>query len=289
MLEETLTLALQKTLYYHRVSVLVPATNQIERDALNVFRGQAYDILLAIFAADLGEAKRDEEDDDDRAIAIILAAITAALAARLSRDVIALRPGLLSALTTAVVHSGLSKYGITGDIRSIAAESYLREHGAELVKGLNTYTKERMGKMLADAFARGDSIDTIATRIMSSFDDMSIARARKIAVTEASKAWSFAEMESAGVMEKAGYKMVKEWLLGPLHPRYDPCDHNHEAGAIPLNQAFPAGDMAPPQHPNCGCSLITYPDDAAVQPWGSTVAGRTPYPPGFDQGDRNAN
>jgi hypothetical protein len=95
-------------------------------------------------------------------------------------------------------------------------------------------------------------------------------------------------MESGYEMERSGYRMVKEWLLGPMHPRYDPCDHNHEEGAIPLKRPFSTGDMAPPQHPNCGCSLITYPTDGE-QPWGSQILGQTPLMPfGFDQGDQNA-
>lgn len=288
MLVETLTKALQHTLYAHRVMSLRGSEVQIENDSKAMFAMQGWDILMALFTADLGEAKR-EEDDHDREIAIILAAIAAALAARVARDVQTLRPGLISALTAAVVNSGLAKYGIEGDIRSIAAETYLRQHGAELVTGINQFTRQRMATLLADAFASGESIDVIALRIMASFDEMSASRALRIARTEASKAWSFAELESAALMEEAGFKMVKEWLLGPLHPRMDLCDDNNQAGAIPLHQPFPSGDMATPQHPNCGCSVITYPDELAPQPWGTTVAGRTPYPPGFDQGDENAN
>jgi len=90
-------------------------------------------------------------------------------------------------------------------------------------------------------------------------------------------------------MEQAGFMMVKEWLLGPLHERMDLCDDNNQAGAIPLQQPFPSGDMATPQHPNCGCSIITYPAAGQPQPWGTAVGGLIPYPPGFNQGDTNAN
>jgi hypothetical protein len=285
MLEETLTKALQKTLYAHRVASLVGAQRQIEGNASALFAMQGYDILMALFTADMTEALSRK---DKRNIEIILAAIAAALAARVARDVQTLRPGIIAALTSAVVNAGLSKYGIQGDIRSIAAEKYLLEHGGELVTGLNTYTRERMSALLADAFASGDSFDVIANRIMASFDEMSLARALKIARTEASKAWSYAELETAGLMEQAGFTMLKEWLLGPAHPRFDICDHNNQAGAIPLHQPFPSGDMATPQHPSCECSTITYPAPGQPQPWGSAVGGLIPYPPGFNQGDTNA-
>lgn len=287
MLVETLDRALQTTLYYHRVAVLRSAEQELEQNALTMFRGQAYDVLMAYYQADLSEAQR--EDENDRKVAAILALIAAALEARIGRDVATLRPGLSAALATALAQSAFAKYGMTGDLRAIDAETYLLNHGAELVKGINKYTRERMRTILARALREGQSVDEVASKLMFSFDEMTYARARKIAITEASKAWSYAEMESGGLMEKAGYKMVKEWLLGPMHPFYDPCDHNHEAGAIPLNRPFPAGDMAPPQHPNCGCSLITYPADGP-QPWGTPVNGQVPFLPfgGSDQGDTNA-
>jgi hypothetical protein len=285
MLEETLTKALQTTLYAHREMSLRGAERQIENDALAMFGMQGYDVLLALFTADMTEALSRK---DKRNIEIILAAIAAALAARVARDVKVMQPGILSALQAAVINAGLAKYGITGDVRSIAAQTYLLEHGGELVTGLNKFTKERLSQMLTKAFQSGDSYDVIANRIMGAFDEMTYARAMKIAKTEASKAWSYAEMQSADLMEQAGFVMVKEWLLGPMHPRYDICDHNNEAGAIPLHQPFPSGDMATPQHPSCGCSIITYPASGQPQPWGSTLpGGLLPYPPGFDQGDRN--
>jgi len=282
-LAETLDLALQHSLYLHHRASMRAAEVQIENAAKAMFAMQSYDVLMALFTADMEEAASEK---DERNRDIILAAIAAILAARLDRDVQTLRPGLVAALSAAVVNAALSKYGVAGDLRQIDAESYLRLHGAELVKDLNTFSRQRLAKMLADGLASGDSFDTIATRIMASFDEMNMARALKIARTEASKAWAYAELESARRMEEAGFVMVKEWLLGPLHAVMDPCDANHEAGAIPLHRPFPSGDMATPQHPNCGCSVITYPASGQPQPWGATIGGLPLYPPpGFDQGD----
>lgn len=285
LLEETLSKALQKTLYYHRVESLRSAENELERNAKAMFNQQSYDVMLAIFSVDLGRFS-EADDDDDRKVALILAAIAAALAARLDNDVATLRPGLISALTSAIVNSGMAKYGIYADLGSIRAQEYLLQHGAELVAGINAYTQERLAILLADSVGKGMAVEDITSLIMQSFDDFTYARARRIAITEASKAWSYAEMTSAEGMESAGFTMVKEWLLGPMHPRYDPCDHNHEQGAIPLKQPFSTGDMAPPQHPHCGCSVITYPDGSVGQPWGTEVGGIPILPPfgGDDQG-----
>lgn len=285
MLLETLDRALQKTLYWHRVEALASAVNTLEINARQMFAMQAYDVLMALFYADLTEAAK--EDEDDHNIAIILAAIALALKRRIDRDVLTLNPGLAQALRTALVQSAFAKYGISAGIDSIRGEQWLLAHGAELVTQINEFTRESMARLLADSFAKGESIEQIAAKISASFEDMSLYRARRIALTETSKAWSYAEMMSGEEMQRAGYKVVKEWLLGPLHPRYDPCDHNHEQGAIPLRQPFSTGDMAPPQHPNCGCSIITYPDGDVEQPWGNPVLGMTPMMPfGFDQGDQ---
>lgn len=286
-MEEALTRALQKTMYWHQMDVQRQPRERIERLSASMFAAQSYDILLAFFQADLSEATKEEEDD--RKIAAILFLIAAALTARLGRDVAGLSPGLEDALRVALLNGGLTRYGITADLRAIDAERYLASHGAELVKGINDFTMQELRQVLARGLRDGVSMEDLASRLMTKMDDYRLYRARRIAITESSKAWSYAELKSAGAMEDAGYKMVKEWLLGPAHPRYDICDHNHEEGAIPLNRSFSSGDMAPPQHPNCGCSLITYPA-GGDQPWGTQVLGGLPFMPyGFDQGDQNAN
>ena len=286
-MEEALKRALQKAMYWHQIDVQREPRRRIENDAGLLFAEQAYDVLLAYFQADLSEAPR--EDEDDRKVAIIIAAIAAALLARKRRDVGLLRPGLEQALRVGANFGGLARYGITTDLQAIRAEQYLLEHGGELIKDLNDFTVKELRQTLARSVREGASIEDTASRLMTKMDDMRWYRAKRIAITESSKAWSYAELEAADVMEKAGFNMVKEWLLGPAHPRYDICDHNHEEGAIPLKQLFSSGDMAPPQHPNCGCSLITYPA-GGDQPWGSQVLGQMPYMPfGFDTGDKNAD
>ena len=285
MLLETLDKTLQKTLYLHRTEALRGSVDLIERDALAMFRQQAWDCLLVFSFAELSESS----SQDAKKVAVVMAAIAAALRARMDRDTLILKPGLVAALSAALVHAGMAKYGITATLDSIAAEKWLAAHGAELVSGINDFTRQRMAAILSEGLAAGDSAEALAQRLMTAFDNLSIDRARKIAVTEASKAWSYAESQSAELMEKSGYLMVKEWLLGPMHPRFDICDHNNQAGAIPLHRNFPSGDPWPPQHPYCQCSCITYPDQSRKQPWGNPVLGLTPMIPfGPDQGDANA-
>jgi hypothetical protein len=287
-LQEALDKALAATLYYHRIESLKPAVRTLEVASKRMFIAQAYEVLLAVYGADLSEATQQEKADKRRA-AIILAAITAALARRLSRDVALLQPGLAQALAIAVANAGLAKHGILANLRSVRAEKWIAEHGAELVTGINEFTREQMAIVLRDAFRAGKSVDAIAGDLMLKFGEMNYARAYRIAVTESAKAWSHVELEHAAAMEDAGFNMLKEWILNPLHPRYDECDMCSDAGAIPIKMPFPTGDQAPPQHPSCGCCLTSYPDTAQDQPWGATVFGLTPVAPFGGQGEANAS
>jgi len=280
-LSESLTRAYASTLYLHRREALRPAVSLLEQQAKMMFVQQGYDVLAAIYAGrtPLSEAHTTSKEEQRRRTALILAAIVAALERRLSKDISLLTTGLSRALAIALLKAGLAHYGISANLRDIAAQRWIEAHGAELVKGINQYTRERLSTIIAKALSSGLSADDLAREIVLSFSDMTYARAYRIAVTEASKAWSFAESESARLMEEAGFTMVKEWLLGPLHPRYDLCDDNEQAGAIPIAQPFPSGDMYTPQHPHCGCGVVTYPDPGMQQPWGTTILGQIPLVP----------
>lgn len=268
--------ALAATLYLQRVEALGPAVETLRAESQQVFAEQGYEVLWALYqGGDFAESARE----DERRAAAVLAVIVALLERRLSRDVQRLHPGLSQALAISLARGTLARYGITASVRSVSGERWLAQHGAELVKGLNTYTREIMSGILSRGFASGKTLDEIAVTLVGRFADMNYARAYRIATTEASKAWSFAEMESAHIMEESGFSMLKEWLLGPLHPRYDLCDENAQAGGIPIGQPFPTGDMATPQHPSCGCGIITYPDPGVRQPWGTTVLGQIPLVP----------
>jgi len=77
---------------------------------------------------------------------------------------------------------------------------------------------------------------------------MSKVRAETIARTETCDALESAFMDRAKDMGVTG----KEWIVTDPCPI---CQANGDAGAIPLNDVFPSGDMRPPAHPNCRCAL----------------------------------
>lgn len=79
------------------------------------------------------------------------------------------------------------------------------------------------------------------------------ARSLNIARTESARAHSLGGLEAA---KASGVVRSKSWLTGSEHPEEDDCDLDENEGAIPIEQAFPSGDDAPPNHPSCECTLI---------------------------------
>lgn len=289
MPDAALKKALAASLYLHRVEALREPVEVLRADVQQMFAEQGSSVLWLLYRDDLDftEASQGEGEKRRRALGLVMVAIAEALAARLGRDVDTISPGLSRALAVALMQASLSRYGITTSLASINAQRWIAAHGAELVKGINAYTRESLTALLRDGIARGLTSREIANQMVLRFADMNYARAYRIAVTEASKAWSFAELEGARLMEESGFTMVKEWVLGPLHPRFDLCDDNSNVGGIPLNQPFPSGDMATPQHPHCGCGIVTYPSPAVEQPWGTTVLGQVALVPWPDNNEVN--
>jgi len=47
----------------------------------------------------------------------------------------------------------------------------------------------------------------------------------------------------------------KAWHVSSEHDQDDSCDDDEEDGPIPIDEPFTSGDMNPPAHINCNCSL----------------------------------
>jgi len=83
------------------------------------------------------------------------------------------------------------------------------------------------------------------------------ARASRIARTELSDAYNFSQMNSLKQARAANWlpgKAEKSWMAGGADP-CDICLENEAAGYIPLDAAFPSGDLHPTAHPHCECSV----------------------------------
>lgn len=128
------------------------------------------------------------------------------------------------------------------------AIAYTQKHCAKLVTQMDEETKHRLAQVIRDGIKNKRGIPGLQRDIRHSFTNMSKTRATMIARTETNDALSQAFMDKAHAMNIEG----KEWLT------FDPCpicEGNATDGVIPIDQSFSSGDMRPPAHPNCRCSL----------------------------------
>jgi hypothetical protein len=110
-----------------------------------------------------------------------------------------------------------------------------------MVDQINGTTLDRLGNLLANGVAAGDSVDTIADSLGSFVDDPD--RAYSIADTGCAAAVSTASMDG---YDAAGVEQV-EWLISP--GACDECEDHAAEGPFDLADA---PDL--PEHENCRCS-----------------------------------
>lgn len=150
--------------------------------------------------------------------------------------------------------AGLEQVGVTHDqletmlLQSNAAASdWASDHAAELVKGLDETTRERVSELVQQALDEGWSNDQLADALTedSAFDD---SRAEVIARTETAAA----DVQGSLIgWKESGVVASKEWKTGGAC-----CDEcaDLDGETVPLDEDFPDGD--PPLHPNCRCDVL---------------------------------
>jgi SPP1 gp7 family putative phage head morphogenesis protein len=145
-----------------------------------------------------------------------------------------------------------------GQVETRAAQ-WAAEHSAELVTMITDATRDTVQTAIAQAIAQGMTKDEMIDAIMdASTDDpngaFSEERAQFIAETEVGFANSEGSLMGMKEAEKSGVTLLKEW--DATDEPCPICQENQDAGAIPLADAFPSGDMAPLAHPRCRCVLV---------------------------------
>lgn len=96
---------------------------------------------------------------------------------------------------------------------------------------------------------RGWTVDSLVASKKSKL--LSLARANKVSIYESRKS-AFNGRVKGWQLNKAARK---EWFLSDAHDQDDLCDDNADDGVINMGEAFTSGDMAPPGHLFCMCSL----------------------------------
>lgn len=153
---------------------------------------------------------------------------------------------------------------ISFDLANPRAVTWLQEHGATLVAGIQETTRREMRTILIRATDEGWSYNQIARTIRARYAQFAVgvpqrhlrSRAELVAVTEVGNAYSESSMIVGRDLAAAGLEMEKRWL--PVaDPRIDAvCTQNGDAGWIALADQFPSGHDRPLAHPACRCTLL---------------------------------
>lgn len=136
------------------------------------------------------------------------------------------------------------------------------QHG-ELVPNPNAkwditeYTRETIRNLSEQALEEGWSSKKLASELTDAAA-FSEERALTVARTEMAKADSQGALygyKASGVVKGKRWQTAEDDLVS------DECVANQEAGTIPLDDNFPSGADAPPNHPNCRCVVLPVLDD----------------------------
>lgn len=167
----------------------------------------------------------------------------------------------------ALLQIGLGEEDLTEKMSELALK-YAKNRAAELVgkkwvKGelidnphakwqITESTRDMLRADVAQAIEEGWSSGKLKNAIADNYA-FSEDRAEMISRTEIGNA----DMQGNMIAYKeSGIVEGKEWVLGSEHDDDDECDSNADAGVIPLDEAFPSGDMEPLAHPRCVCDLM---------------------------------
>ncbi|MCK4793836.1 MAG: minor capsid protein [Desulfobacteraceae bacterium] len=131
------------------------------------------------------------------------------------------------------------------------AINWAEKQGAKLVTQMDEETKRRLAKTVSDGIANKRGVPGLARDIRKEFIDMTRYRSQLIARTETANALSQASLDNMKDMGIEG----KEWITSGDDRVSDECLGNEADGVIPVGQAFSGGVMAPPQHPDCRCTI----------------------------------
>ena len=132
-----------------------------------------------------------------------------------------------------------------------AAVDWAKKRGAALVTQMDATTKERLALHISNGIKNKRGIPGLARDIKAQFADMSKYRSELIARTETANALSTASLDNMEAMDIEG----KEWVTAGDSEVSDECLGNEAQGVIPRDEAFSSGASAPPEHPDCRCTL----------------------------------
>ncbi len=171
-----------------------------------------------------------------------------------------------AAVAKALEYGGLAMIAELGmqmkfDLKNPRAVDYLREYGADLVKGINETTRDMLQTLITQAAEEGWSYKRTAEAIIERFEEFGVgkpqahidSRAHLIAVTETGNAYEEGNRIIAKDLQDAGLEMEKYWSTVEDDKVSEDCQENEAAGWIKIDQSFPSGHQRPLRFPGCRC------------------------------------
>ena len=171
-----------------------------------------------------------------------------------------------AAVAKALEYGGLAMIAELGmnvkfDLKNPRAVDYLREYGADLVKGINETTRDTLQTLITQAAEEGWSYKRTAEAIIERFEEFGVgkpqahndSRAHLIAVTETGNAYEEGNRIIAKDLQDAGLEMEKYWSTVEDDKVSEGCQENEAAGWIKIDQSFPSGHQRPLRFPGCRC------------------------------------
>jgi SPP1 gp7 family putative phage head morphogenesis protein len=146
------------------------------------------------------------------------------------------------------------------ELANNAAFQWAMDYGYDLVRNIETITRERIGLEVADYIRNSQPIDTLFRRLTAGWL-FSPERARLIAVTEVTRAYAEGNRQAwkaSGVIERKRWNTNNDEIVAgcpicaPLHGR-----------VVDLEADFGDGIDDPPAHPRCRCWITPVIEDVA--------------------------
>jgi DivIVA domain-containing protein len=116
---------------------------------------------------------------------------------------------------------------------------------AELGRSVAEDLRARVERAIDDA---GGDVETLAEAISSAYREWKTARVEPLARDVITAAYA------AGVYAAAAGEL--RWVVDPAEGGCPDCDDNTLAGPTPKGDAFPTGQLHPPAHAGCRCTIV---------------------------------
>lgn len=136
------------------------------------------------------------------------------------------------------------------------AVDYLANYGANLVTGIDDYSKQQLRDALTNATEQGMNYQSVAKLIGKMFGEWALKRAKLIAVTEIGNAYQEGNLIVGLDLAAHGVLIEKSWLTRGDDRVDVHCKANADQGWIDVTKSFSSGVERPLDHPRCRCVLL---------------------------------